>query len=118
MTRLPMHEARRRPVQRNPRNPAYCETGHNPISGEHLVYGYRPGKSAHDALAVTRRRCWDHDWVLDLDIKSFFDEIDWSLLMLAVRRHTDCKWVLLYLQRWLEAPVSMPDGSLVARNRG
>jgi retron-type reverse transcriptase len=81
-------------------------------------YGYRPGKSAHDALAVARRRCWDYDWVLDLDIKSFFDEIDWGLLMLAVRRHTDCKWVLLYLQRWLEAPVSMPDGSLVARNRG
>jgi RNA-directed DNA polymerase len=81
-------------------------------------YGYRPGKSAHDALLVARRRCWDYDWVLDLDIKSFFDEIDWSLLMLAVRRHTDCKWVLLYLQRWLEAPVSMPDGTLVARNRG
>jgi group II intron reverse transcriptase/maturase len=81
-------------------------------------YGYRPGKSAHDALALARRRCWDYDWVLDLDINSFFDEIDWGLLMLAVRRHTDCKWVLLYLQRWLEAPVSMPDGSLVARNRG
>jgi RNA-directed DNA polymerase len=63
-------------------------------------YGYRPGKSAHDALFVARRRCWEYDWVLDLDIKSFFDEIDWDLLMLAVRRHTDCKWVLLYLQRW------------------
>ena len=62
-------------------------------------YGYRPGKSAHDALAVARRRCWRHDWALDLDIKSFFDEIDWGLLMQAVRRHTDCKWVLLYLQR-------------------
>ncbi len=72
-------------------------------------YGYRPGKSAHDALAVARRRCWSHDWVLDLDIKSFFDEIDWGLLMRAVRRHTDCKWVLLYLERWLEAPVSMPQ---------
>jgi group II intron reverse transcriptase/maturase len=81
-------------------------------------YGYRPGKSAHDALAVARRRCWRHDWVLDLDIKSFFDEIDWSLLMQAVRRHTDCKWVLLYLQRWLEAPVSMPEGTLVERTRG
>src|SRR5438270_14080758 len=69
-------------------------------------YGYRPGKSAHDALAVARRRCWRHDWVLDLDIKSFFDEIDWGLLMQAVRRHTDCQWVLLYLQRWLQAPVS------------
>ena len=81
-------------------------------------YGYRPGKSAHDALAVARRRCWRHDWVLDLDIKSFFDEIDWGLLMQAVRRHTDCKWVLLYLQRWLEAPVSMSEGTLVERTRG
>src|SRR5207237_8936715 len=65
-----------------------------------------------------RRRCWRHDWVLDLDIKSFFDEIDWGLLMQAVRRHTDCQWVLLYLHRWLEAPVSMPDGTLVERTRG
>ena len=81
-------------------------------------YGYRSGKSAHDALAVARRRCWDRDWVLDLDIKSFFDEIDWELLMRAVRRHTDCKWVLLYLERWLRAPVSMPDGTLVGRERG
>jgi RNA-directed DNA polymerase len=81
-------------------------------------YGYRPGKSAHDALSVARRRCWDHDWVLDLDIRSFFDEIDWTLLMRAVRRHTACKWVLLYLERWLRAPVSMPDGTLVERERG
>jgi group II intron reverse transcriptase/maturase len=81
-------------------------------------YGYRPGKSAHHALAVTRRRCWDHDWVVDLDIKSFFDEIDWTLLMRAVRQHTTCKWVLLYLERWLQAPVRMPDGALVCRKRG
>jgi RNA-directed DNA polymerase len=81
-------------------------------------YGYRPGKSAHDALATARQRCWSRDWVLDLDIKSFFDEIDWGLLMRAVRRHTDCKWVLLYLERWLKAPVSMPDGTLVDRERG
>jgi RNA-directed DNA polymerase len=81
-------------------------------------YGYRPGKPAHDALATARRRCWSRDWVLDLDIKSFFDEIDWGLLMRAVRRHTDCKWVLLYLERWLKAPVSMPDGTLVDRERG
>ena len=80
-------------------------------------YGYRPGKSAHDALAKARQRCWAHDWVLDLDIKSFFDEIDWSLLMRAVRRHTDCPWVLLYLERWLRAPVSMPDGTLVEREK-
>ncbi len=81
-------------------------------------YGYRPGKSAHDALAKARRRCWASDWVLDLDIKSFFDEIDWELLMRAVRRHTECPWVLLYLQRWLQAPVRMPNGDLVDRERG
>ena len=80
--------------------------------------GYRPGKSAHDALAVARQRCWQHDWVLDLDIESFFDRISWELLMRAVRHHTDCKWVLLYLERWLKAPVSMPDGTLVSRERG
>ncbi len=80
--------------------------------------GYRPGKSAHDALAVARQRCWQHDWVLDLDIESFFDRISWELLMRAVRHHTDCKWVLLYIERWLKAPVSMPDGTLVSRERG
>jgi len=81
-------------------------------------YGYRPGKSAHDALAVARQRCWQRGWVLDLDIESFFDRIDWELLMRAVRHHTDCKWVLLYIERWLKAPVSMPDGTLVSRERG
>ena len=81
-------------------------------------YGYRPGRSAHDALVKARQRCWASDWVLDLDIKSFFDEIDWGLLMKAVRRHTDCPWVLLYLERWLRAPVRMPDGDLVERERG
>jgi RNA-directed DNA polymerase len=81
-------------------------------------YGYRPGRSAHDALGKARQRCWAHDWVLDLDIKSFFDEIDWNLLMRAVRLHTDCPWVLLYLERWLRAPVSMADGTLVDRERG
>lgn len=81
-------------------------------------YGYRPKRSAHDALSQARRRCWAHDWVLDLDIKSFFDDIDWDLLMRAVRRHTDCPWVLLYIERWLRAPVQMPDGSLVDRDKG
>lgn len=81
-------------------------------------YGYRPGRSAHEALVVARQRCWRYDWVLDLDIKSFFDEIDWELLMRAVRRHTDCKWVLLYIERWLKAPVSMPNGTLVSREKG
>jgi RNA-directed DNA polymerase len=81
-------------------------------------YGYRPARSAHDALVKARQRCWAFDWVLDLDIKSFFDEIDWELLMKAVRRHTDCPWVLLYLERWLRAPVRMPDGEMVERERG
>src|SRR5712692_8435462 len=67
-------------------------------------YGYRPGKSALDAVGVARQRCWRHDWVLDLDIKSFFDDIDRDLLMRAVRKHTDCPWVLLFLYRWLRAP--------------
>ena len=81
-------------------------------------YGYRPGRSAHHALSVARQRCWRYDWVLDLDIKGFFDNIDWTLLMRAVRRHTDCKWVLLYIERWLQAPVSMPDGTPVVREKG
>lgn len=81
-------------------------------------YGYRPGRSAHEALSVARQRCWRHDWVLDLDIKSFFDSIDWELLLRAVRRHTECRWVLLYIERWLKAPVSMPDGTLVRREKG
>ena len=81
-------------------------------------YGYRPGRSAHDALAVARQRCWRHNWVLDLDVRSFFDEIDWELLMRAVRHHTDCAWVLMYIERWLRAPVRMPDGTLVNREKG
>ena len=71
-------------------------------------YGYRPGKSALDAIGVARQRCWRHDWVLDLDIKAFFDSIEPELLMRAVRKHTDCPWVLLYIDRWLKAPVQMP----------
>jgi len=81
-------------------------------------YGYRPEKSAIEALRVARQRCWKYDWVLDLDIKGFFDSIDWRLLLQAVRKHTDCKWVLLYIERWLKAPVQMEDGSLSHRERG
>ncbi len=80
--------------------------------------GYRPRKSALDAVGVARQRCWRYDWVLDLDIKAFFDNIDPDLLMRAVRKHTDCPWVLLYIERWLKAPVQMPDGSIVGRDRG
>ena len=81
-------------------------------------YGYRPRKSAVDAVGVARQRCWRYDWVLDLDIKAFFDSIEPDLLMRAVRKHTDCPWVLLYIDRWLKAPVQMPDGSIVGRDRG
>jgi group II intron reverse transcriptase/maturase len=81
-------------------------------------YGYRPGKSAIDAVGRARQRCWRYDWVLDLDIKGFFDSIDWELMLAAVRRHTDCPWVLLYIERWLKASVQMEDGSIVARTAG
>jgi RNA-directed DNA polymerase len=81
-------------------------------------YGYRPKKSAKQALARARERCWRYDWVLELDIRSFFDNLDWELLLRALRRHTDCKWVLLYVERWLKAPVQLEDGSLLARDKG
>ncbi len=81
-------------------------------------YGYRPGKSAHQAIEVTRKRCWWHDWVLEFDIRGLFDNIDHGLLMKAVRRHTDCKWVLLYIERWLTALMQNEDGSLCRRDRG
>ena len=81
-------------------------------------YGYRPGKSAHQAIGQARERCWRHDWVVDLDIKGFFDNIDGDLMMRAVRHHTQDTWVLLYIERWLRAEVQMPDGSLHSRERG
>ena len=67
-------------------------------------YGYRPFKSAHDAVGQARKRCWKYDWVLDLDIKGFFDNIPHELLMRAVRKHAPEKWVVLYVERWLKAP--------------
>jgi hypothetical protein len=81
-------------------------------------YGYRPGRSAIDAVRTARQRCWRHDWVLDIDVKGYFDSIDWKLLLKAVRHHTDCPWVLLYIERWLKAPVQMEDGSIVPRTAG
>jgi RNA-directed DNA polymerase len=81
-------------------------------------YGYRPGKSAIEAIETARQRCWRFDWVLDLDIKAFFDEIDHELLMRAVRKHTDCRWLLLYIKRWLKAPAQLEDGTLVSRGKG
>ncbi|MGR3318741.1 MAG: group II intron reverse transcriptase/maturase [Candidatus Anammoxibacter sp.] len=81
-------------------------------------YGYRPGKSALEAVGIARKRCWKYDWVLDLDIKGFFDNLDHELMMKAVHRHTQEKWVLLYIERWLKAPVKMLDDSEVFPEKG
>lgn len=75
-------------------------------------YGYRPNKSALDAIGITRRRCWDYDWVIEFDIVGLFDNLDHELLMRAVKKHTDNKCVILYIERWLKAPMQMPDGTL------
>ena len=78
-------------------------------------YGYRPGKSALDAVGVTRKRCWGYDWVLEFDIKGLFDNIDHALLLKAVRKHVTCPWAVLYIERWLTAPMVMEDGTQVER---
>lgn len=81
-------------------------------------YGYRPNKSALDAIGITRQRCWKYDYVVEFDIKGLFDNIDHDLLLKAVRKHTDNKWVILYIERWLKAPMQMPDGTLIERTKG
>ena len=81
-------------------------------------YGYRPGRSALDAVAKARQRCWRDDWVLDLDLSKFFDMLDHSLVMRAVRRFTSCKWALLSIERWLKADVQLQDGTRLPRCTG
>jgi len=81
-------------------------------------YGYRPNKSALDAVGVTRERCWKYDWVLEFDIKGLFDNIDHELLLRAVRKHITCKWALLYIERWLRAPMVLEDGTTKERSCG
>lgn len=81
-------------------------------------YGYRPGKSALDAIAQARQRCWRDDWVLDMDIRGFFDALDHKLVMKAVAKFTDCKWTLLYIERWLKADVILPNGEQLRRSQG
>jgi len=81
-------------------------------------YGYRPGRSALDAVGTCRRRCWEQDWVVDLDIQKFFDSVDHSLMVKAVEANTDQPWVVLYVKRWLVAPIQHSDGSLHERNKG
>ncbi len=81
-------------------------------------YGYRPGKSALEAIAQARRRCWRDDWVLDMDIKGFFDALDHNLVIRAVSKYTQCNWTLLYIERWLKADVILPSGEPVQRKQG
>src|SRR5271166_414609 len=78
-------------------------------------YGYRPNKSALDAVGVTRKRCWKYDWVLEFDIKGLFDNITHDLLLKAVRKHVKCKWALIYIERWLTAPMEQDDGLVHCR---
>ena len=81
-------------------------------------YGYRPGRSAKQAIAVTRKRCWQYDWVVEFDIKAAFDQIDHGLLLKAVRTHIREGWILLYIERWLTAPFETAEGEQLPRERG
>lgn len=81
-------------------------------------FGYRPGRSALDAVGVCRQRCWRYDWVVEFDIRRFFDSVPWDLIVKAVTAHCDLPWVVLYVKRWLAAPLAMPDGTLAERDRG
>lgn len=81
-------------------------------------YGYRPDKSAADAVAVTRERCWKYDWCVEFDIRRAFDELDWDLLRKAIRKHVKDPWALLYIERWLTAPAVGTDGQTVQRTKG
>src|SRR5258706_13348239 len=73
-------------------------------------HGYRPGRSPVDAVRVCRERCFKKDWIVDLDVKAFFDSVSWAVLLKAVARHTDQRWVLLYVESWCKASILMPDG--------
>ena len=81
-------------------------------------YGYRPGRSALHAVEACRARCWKTDWVIDLDIQGFFDSVRWDLVVAAVEANTDLSWVVLYVTRWLQAPLQLVDGVLWKRDRG
>jgi len=81
-------------------------------------YGYRPGRSAIQAVGKARERCWRYDWVLDIDIKGFFDNLDHEVLMRMLVNYTDCKWIILYVKRWLKAPAQLEDETLCERTKG
>lgn len=81
-------------------------------------YGYRPGKPAIQAVSKTRQRCWRYGWLFEFDIKGAFDNIDHELLLRALRKHTDCKWMLMHIERWLTAPMQHPEGVIEQRTKG
>jgi group II intron reverse transcriptase/maturase len=81
-------------------------------------YGYRPRRSALDAVAACRQRCWKYDWVIDMDIQAFFDTVPWDKILAAVQVHTDDAWILLYVRRWLAAPLQQFDGTQTERHQG
>jgi len=81
-------------------------------------FGYRPGRSAHGALAQCQQNCIRYSWVVDLDIRGFFDNISHEWMMKMVEHHTQDKWVLLYISRWLKAGIEQADGSIAARQKG
>lgn len=81
-------------------------------------YGYRPNKSALDAVNTARKRCWRYDWTIDLDISGFFDNLDHELVLQAIKKYTNCKWVILYVERWMKAPIQQADGTREVRNKG
>jgi RNA-directed DNA polymerase len=83
-------------------------------------YGYRPGRSQLDAVEACRERCWESNWIVDLDIRKFFDSVRWDLIVKAVEKHTDheTRWIVLYVKRWLAAPLQLPGGALQERDRG
>ena len=83
-------------------------------------YGYRPRRGALDAVAKCRERCWEKDWIIDLDVRKFFDSVPWDLMVKAVQANTthEQRWIVLYVRRWLAAPILMPEGRLADRDRG
>ncbi|EIJ34246.1 group II intron reverse transcriptase/maturase [Thiothrix nivea] len=92
-----------------------------PLVEPHFIrdsYGYRPGRSAHDAMQVVKWRCWEYDWVVEFDIKGLFDHIDHERLMRAVHKHCEIRWVVLYIERWLTAPMQYADGMQQNRTKG
>lgn len=95
----------------------YLEPSLEPIF-HNSSYGYRPNRSAHDAIGEARKNCWKISWVIDMDIKGFFDEINHDLMLKALSKHTDEKWVKMYVTRWLTAPVVTQEGEQLERTKG